>query len=335
MNNTLLSTSRSQLTNEGFDLTDNGFAEYNSLDAFQQYDTNYTITENIRMQILADEQIAKSLINLDDFVEEEEKEVEDSRRMRMSISGTAILLVNRFIEQIQDVLLCYPEFIEQIGPVGVDGMVSIAERLIETKNRMTDTYFDPDDVMIDLTVDIGYHYTDMKNLNRISMEGLLNRTEQQQYNDKLPSYRTNNAAFGDGIYTANNAFVFQKYGNIGLLVARLKGKIVEYDTFESSIVDLHEMPNYDTISANKRSRSTISHYWEEQILSHSSQCIPIVQYDASIIQKKFDVTDENSNSSLDESCYNRGNCCIVDLHERLQQVIDELLNDGIPTKRYH
>lgn len=291
-------------------------------------------SESIMMQIVNDARIAQKL-NCMQYIDcKQENENQDAHQMKLSTSGAAILLVNRFLEQIQEVLLCYPEFVGRIAPVSIDDMIPIVERLKDTKNQMKDCYGDllNDETMIDFTVDIGYHYTDARHIDQISIDGLLTRTEQQVMNDIQPTFRKDTLAFGDGIYTGNNPFAFTKYGEIGLIVARLKGRIVKRVRNEHSFEHTQpvEEDSYDTIYANAYRPTKKSHYWDQQVLSHSSQCIPIVQYDSFMIQRKFH-TDNIISSSTDDNC-NRGNCCIVDLHERLQNVIDEILNDGIPTR---
>jgi hypothetical protein len=98
-------------------------------------------------------------------------------------------------------------------------------------------------------IDTGYHYTDSKHIANIRQHGLLTRSDRntQQVNSFF-----HGSIFGDGIYTANNPDNFSSYGNTGLLVARLPGKIVRARGFlptNTSVDDVNTIVGDKMITA--------------------------------------------------------------------------------------
>ena len=91
------------------------------------------------------------------------------------------------------------------------------------------------------SVDIGYHYTQSANLDRIQTDGLLSRPERKA--NKIKS-KHNGSAYGEGIYTARDVSFFHgsRYGDMCLMVARLKGissvspKGHQYDCNNNSVL---------------------------------------------------------------------------------------------------
>ena len=70
-------------------------------------------------------------------------------------------------------------------------------------------------------VEIGYHYTQLNNLEHIRNHGLLTREDQKQLGI-VGKHHGN--ALGDGTYTANKPQKYLgRYGNTGLLVVRIRG----------------------------------------------------------------------------------------------------------------
>ena len=71
----------------------------------------------------------------------------------------------------------------------------------------------PSDIFLNILThkDIGYHYTDQRNLVHIRTHGLLTKAERKE--NKVHSTKQNASVFGDGIYTANNETNFSKYGD--------------------------------------------------------------------------------------------------------------------------
>ena len=111
-----------------------------------------------------------------------------------------------------------------IQPVAKDDMVCLTERLLETQ----ETFINEGRPY---KIDLGFHYTKEGSLAQIKTDGLLTKKEINErqietgsnsnvgllYSQRYASQRAIGGYFGNGVYTANNPFVFQQFGNIGLL----------------------------------------------------------------------------------------------------------------------
>ena len=106
-----------------------------------------------------------------------------------------------------------PDFIK---PIAKDDIVALTERLIEKQEEFR-AEGKP------CLIDLGFHYTQATNLGSIQTGGLLTKQERDAQNVKA---RYNGSAYGDGIYTASGPADTwnQRYGNIGIMVARLQGR---------------------------------------------------------------------------------------------------------------
>ena len=153
-----------------------------------------------------------------------------------------------------------------------------------------------------LEFDVRYKQQD--NMKNIRTTGLLTHNER---NASGVQSNYNGSVYGDGVYTGNNPFAFSSYGNVGLLLARLKGKVgkeeIDWRQITSSAcgqdkdnpVDIDEdepAPSVDpdTVVGNKQlpcgadkaSASTgsggqsASPYFDEVVLKQSSQCVALV-----------------------------------------------------------
>jgi hypothetical protein len=118
-----------------------------------------------------------------------------------------------------------------------------------------------------VTVDIGFHYTDSNNMNRIRAYGLLGHRERKARNIK-PQH-TSGAVYGEGIYTCDNPRLYTGYGDTGLIVARLAGR-----KMSAAMADNCYAYGNNSILVSQQSIL---------ILKESSQCLVLAHYDASLV----------------------------------------------------
>jgi len=143
-----------------------------------------------------------------------------------------------------------------IQPVAKDDMVHMAELLIEAQMAFRRNEKPT-------IIDIGYHYTRKTNLKCIKTHGLLSGPEREGNNIKS---KVNGTKYGEGIYTATSPLSFHgdRYGNIGILVARLKG-------------------SHGTPKDNQNCDSVVAFGQDVVVLKNSFQCLPLIHFDAKII----------------------------------------------------
>ena len=171
-------------------------------------------------------------------------------------------------------------------------------------------------------IDVGYHYTGKKNLSNIRHHGLLTRKDRDSYKVQSASH---GSVFGDGIYTANNPHNFSKYGDTGLLVARLTGEMVRVarSLHPSITVDT----NTNTIIGDKMNHATglqsldkdkwpMSDAYHEIVLRSSAQCLPVISFDSRTRQS------------------NEGIKYIKMMEKGLQEIFDTLFNRGMKRSAY-
>lgn len=145
-----------------------------------------------------------------------------------------------------------------IQPVAKDDMVYTAELLIEAQMAFRRT-------KRPTVIDIGYHYTRKANMKCIKTHGLLSGPEREAKNIKS---KVSGKKYGEGIYTATSPLSHHghghRYGDVGILVARLKGK-------------------HGTPEDNQKDDSVQAPYQDIVVLKNSFQCLPLIHYDAKII----------------------------------------------------
>ena len=143
----------------------------------------------------------------------------------------------------------------------------------------------------------------------------------------VPDYPTcvHYSVFGDGIYTANNGTNFSAYGDTGLIVARLKGKMVRVPRclVHSQVVDANTIIGDKMmggiIPGGRVSAPTqfgadgwpINDSYHEIVLRSSTQCLPMVKFDRALRDHKA------------------GKDCIRNLKYSLQMILDRLFNQGL------
>jgi hypothetical protein len=141
--------------------------------------------------------------------------------------------------------------------IGTDDMLFMVERMIELREL-----FEAEKK--NTRVDIGFHYTRSSNLERIRENGLLTKAERD---DRGVNSNYNGSTYGDGIYTGNNPFAFRTFGDICLLVARLRGWS-EYNCAA------RPSGRPDTLVVRPDEPG------EMVILAQSSQCVPLASFSA-------------------------------------------------------
>jgi deltex-like protein len=231
-------------------------------------------------------------------------------RMEMlsTTTGKATLFVEKILQAHENVISAatFPAIdASKISAVAKDDMVFLAERMLEAQETFQKNGIDP-------TVDIGYHYTAEQHMDKIRVDGLMTRSDRQSAGAGTHS---NGAAFGDGIYTANNPFVFRHFGAVGLLVARLKGMAVR-------LVPSQKKGNSDSNSVvgNKgnglpTTMATMGDFHDEIVLRTSAQVLPLIRFCNSFSQQSGSAESQ----------------AIHEFHQILQQTVDQFFNDGNKT----
>jgi Deltex C-terminal domain len=119
-------------------------------------------------------------------------------------------------------------------------------------------------------LDIAYHYTPKENLPSIRMHGVMNEEERAAM---MINARVVGATYGKGIYTASNPYAYHgQYGDVCILMARLPGTNHDF----SSPDETNEGWS-DSVTAHRGEPNEI------MIVSGSSQCIPILCFDTTLI----------------------------------------------------
>jgi len=159
-------------------------------------------------------------------------------------------------------------------------------------------------------VEIAYHFTTPDKLQAIRTNGML--TLQGQVEFGIDNNPRNAAHFGDGIYTTNNPHAFAHCGEIGLLVAILKGK----STNVGSDWSRKAKPGIDTVIGNMYGEDkTHRTYTHEVVLKKSSQVLPLLSFQ----------TERLSHPAFVEQLWS--------VHQQIQhQVIDKYFNKFKPAK---
>ena len=191
--------------------------------------------------------------------------------------------------------------------VSRDVMATLAYCLMETQDNFREAGKNH-------RVDLGYHYTQKANMARIQTDGLMTKKERSSH--RIQVDMKHGSVFGDGVYTGNNPYCFRKYGEVGLLVARIQGMV--------RFVEVKGRPTmdgaFDTVVGNKLGRFrrltcsddvTDNTPHDEVVLLTSKQCLPLVKYDRDLIPK------------TPKAGYNP----IEKYHAAMQSVVDEYFNN--------
>ncbi|GFH49706.1 hypothetical protein CTEN210_06182 [Chaetoceros tenuissimus] len=250
--------------------------------------------------------------------------IQEQKEMINSTSGKAVVVVQRIIQLVNDAKKEFPLSAHQFDSVATDDMVYMAERILDKQQEFLKKG-------IPSYIDVGYHYTHPDNMRKIRSNGLLTQAERDA---KSINSRKQGSFFGDGIYTANYPTSFARYGEQGLLVARLIGKSVRVPKplsclTSSNCLDIASSSN--TIVGDKS--TSLSSGWpgtdqhHEIVLKTSSQCLPMVRYDRRLVGNRELKTDHRGLMTyvFTSSDPNR---IVETFKSKLQRVLDGLINEG-------
>ena len=249
---------------------------------------------------------------------QEESEEKDRICMLSTRCGRACLFVQKVVAVTNELLgnvasnhyLVPEQNHSQIKAIANDDMIVHVERLLARQDDFRESNKP-------ILVDIGYHYTNQRNIESIKTKSLVTRQELLEQGIHSRSSRV--AFFGDGIYTANNPFAFHRDGAEGLLVARIQGATRRAVQAQRLV---RRDGSFDTIIGNKAKSYTPASrvdLYDEVVLLNSSQCLPLVQYSSRIIRRNPRVTGADTDSP------------IRIFHIAMQQIVDEFFNEGKST----
>jgi deltex-like protein len=218
-------------------------------------------------------------------------------------SSSVVELTARMVQELVALVVegCNLEGVESML-TKVDDATIVAERMVQCQalfRRMGK----PTHVMIE------YHYTNSEHIESIRSHGLLtveDRIAKGIYMERkaLP--------FGNGIYTGNNPFAFQSYGEVGLLVAVLKGKAYRVRGQGNYAQPFQVRPGMDTVVGNQHSDAPFHN--EESVLQASAQVLPLAKFDPQLLDTPA-------------SAY-----YLLALHEQIQhQILDVYFNGSVKT----
>jgi len=238
--------------------------------------------------------------NLKDHLEKNDSEFACMVAMLDTPTGKAWNFASKILSYQQDMLASQDPNMNanNFKPVNTDDMVFLAERVFEKQEeyRQAGKPFH---------VDIGYHYTRSKNMDRVRTDGLLSNAERRERNIQS---RFNGATFGDGIYTCGNCFSYHEFagGDVGLFIARLKG------TTRDHTPGIENDPNVADTFIGRGGDSD-----EVIVLRSSAQCISLIQFGSPMIELENDTS--------------MGNEMVYKYHQNLQTIVDECFNGGEET----
>jgi len=241
----------------------------------------------------------------------------EQRLMTQSTDGKAVLAVQEImslVTETRNIAKKYKNFqlVNYIAAVTREDMFHFAKAMLELQQEFLKQ-------RINGYIDVGYHYTASTHMANIRQHGLLTKKDRdsQRVNSTL-----HGSVFGDGIYTANNPDNFSSYGNTGVLVARLTGKMVRVarSLLPNTKVDAN------TIVGDKMMTSLstpldkdgwpLKDDFHEIVLRSSAQCLPMISYDSRARQTK------------------EGQKCIKNMEKGLQDIFDKLFNKGMKRSFY-
>lgn len=228
-------------------------------------------------------------------------------QMQSTPTGRAWQFVEQvvaLVDQLKNFQECPNMAPSMVQPVSIDDMVFTTERLLRAQERFRATGKPA-------TVDLRYHYPRAENMSSIQTDGLLSKKEQIE--NETSAEQEQGLKYGDGIFSASNPSVFHRdiqgkrnFGDVGLLVARLLGTNTDLTTRVS-----RENKNEWSTDSATVFRDTAK---EIVALSTSQQCIPILQFSASVL--------------IPFAIDNPGNVIVFNFHNELQGLIDRMLNNN-------
>ena len=230
--------------------------------------------------------------------------------MLCSNTGKAVLFVRKLITKMDEISSSSSSSSSDsainhgVELLGTHDLVYLAERLLDEQDKFIadgKPYY----------VDIGYHYTTAQNIERIRTDGLL--TKQERNAKAIPNQTHNGSFLGDGIYTSDNPFAFSNLGDVGIIVARMQGRVMR--VINQGPMDCAAEAMYDTIVGNKAQtlRPTPQ---DETVLKTCAQALPLIKYSKSLL-------DGHTYSPSDD--YSP----LTQYFNELQEIVDEFFNTPI------
>lgn len=217
-------------------------------------------------------------------------QVNESERL----TAKSVAIMNRTITIVKDARKKFPQLAKFFDIVSVNELTNLLLRMLTQQKDFKDK-------QVSYFIDIGFHFTKSAHVSSIRCDGL------------KPGARA--GWYGHGIYTANNPFSFHIAGSVGLIVCRLQGKTARVRNsagYRTRKVDFDSVNTFNTFIGDKT--STREHWptsdrFREVVLRSSSQCVPTIIFDRSML-------------------YQQGQGCILYLQTSLQKLIDDMLNEG-------
>ncbi|KAL7524685.1 hypothetical protein ACHAXR_001548, partial [Thalassiosira sp. AJA248-18] len=266
----------------------------------------------------ADRELAEKLQRQENFAFASKKASarKEKKAMAKSSDGKAVLAVQEIIALVKTAKEKYidrhPALKQHsLEAVTIDDMVFFAKNLLVLQEEFMGKN-------ISGYIDVGYHYTDQRNMTNIRTHGLLTSSDRQTNKVKATP---KGSVFGDGIYTANNGTCFSNYGDTGLLVGRLKGKMVRAAgslyIAPNQQVDANTIIGDKLIGVTTLGKQADSDGWpledsyHEIVLRSSAQCLPMIKFANALRQHK------------------EGKECIRYMKKSLQEILDRLFNKGL------
>jgi hypothetical protein len=185
----------------------------------QQADKEKRAARRLRETQQADEIMAQKLQQQEDYVSKKASPGTELKEMTTSSYGRAIIAVQEIIAFVNEAKTTHPLLTQyNVDAVAQDDMVFLAKQMLDLREEFKKKN-------LPSSIDVGYHYTNQSSMSHIRTNGLLTKADRES---KSVVSHFHGSVFGDGIYTSNNAAAFSNYGDVGLLVGRLKGKAGEF-----------------------------------------------------------------------------------------------------------
>ena len=172
-------------------------------------------TKQSRQNHDADEQLAQRLQQQEDYAAKKASPGQELQSMTTSSYGKAVIAVQEIIAFVNKAKTTHPMLARyNVDTVAQDDMVFLAKQMLDKSEEFKKNN-------LPSSVDVGYHYTNQSAMSQIRTNGLLTKADRES---RKVASSFHGSVFGDGIYTSENPTAFQDYGDVGLLVGRLKGK---------------------------------------------------------------------------------------------------------------
>ena len=172
-------------------------------------------TKQSKHNHVADELLAQRLQQQEDCAAKKASPGQELQSMTTSSYGRAVIAVQEIIAFVNKAKTTHPMLARyNVDTVAQDDMVFLAKQMLDKREEFKEKN-------LPSSVDVGYHYTSQSAMSHIRTNGLLTKADRES---RKVASSFHGSVFGDGIYTSENPTAFQDYGDVGLLVGRLKGK---------------------------------------------------------------------------------------------------------------